>query len=786
MPTAQRPVALPARPAAPAVVPGAGARRPLPAGAVKWSRTWLDGKGLPQTGDHEVPVDGNDRRTEHLRYTCKGHIEVDGVKQPCDQQQWALPDEPVKFCPDHGCALDAADKPQRAPLLPWPAMWQAVEPSARGLYLLGVSVAAGAVLQQAQVPSWSALAATPALAVGAYAGARQWLARRRPNVREDTRRRRARAVGYAATAGGVATTAMAATDPATWPGRVAWALAGVADVVAVVPWWRYLAEQRNRPAPEPPPAEVVVEHKPSPDEIDAAEAARIWAEHVAHPGTRLDVARWQRIACGWQAVVEATKRGALNNLGGDAMKATIRRVAGAYNVPKSAVTWIEEYEDSPNLALLLVQPNNPLKEPQIWRGPESIRIERNRIVAEVGRLIDGTPMDEVLFRVGQGVFGALTLGSTGSGKSERLRLKLVIERWASYLDPATGQRRGLYLSFLHDPKRLEAFAEFRNAVHGYGITRDDAHLMVDAFTREMVRRYDFLATLKWTDAKGRPRAGGVPWNPLVHGPILSVIWDEFHALAGDAEFVKKLETLARYVRACAMRNELASHMGTLGDTGSQALRDMVAGGRATLLRTTSGLNAALATGGQLTGDPRGLPREPGMCLVADGETATMMGRHGYIPNDDAADRLGGRSLYDWLFDDHNQPIGYPAVIPPETAEAFGAEFMEWMAAGRSEAGRESRLWAPTQPVPSADDLSSLDALRRILFDAPAPISRDQIIASPLWRFGVTSTLTAALNKGQAATPPWIVRHGGGRATTFELTPAAREEYGARLAEAVAE
>lgn len=769
---------------------------PLPTGAARMSKTWVDAKGLPHVTLFAVPVDANDYRTAHVRYRCRGHVDVTGGdgqvrRQPCDVDRWVLPGDKPGFCPDHGCELGSDDRVS-TPALPLADIWRQAERSTRPLWALVAEAGIGAALHAGDVSAMAPAALTPALAFAAHRVVRRRLVKRATKPRAtggarmeegqtsgrvvETIERRARLAAYLGAASGAWLTAAATVDPASLVGKVVWASLPLWWAVGAAPWWARVEAQRNAPKPTQPVAPDAVE--PSDDEKAAAEAARMWAEGGVAANTRLDTATWRRIPCGWQAEVAATKRGALNSLGGDNMK-TIRKVAAAFGTPRSAVTWIEEYDEDPNRGLVLIQPNNPLKDPQLWAGPASIQITRSRIEADVGRMIDGTPMVEHLYRFGWGAPGGLTIGSTGSGKSERLRLRLLLERWASFEDPATGQRKGLFLSFLHDPKRLESFAEFRNAIHGYGITRDDAHIMIDAMLREMIRRYEMLSASKWIDGKKRRRRGAVKWNPLVHGPLIHVIWDEFHELAGDKAFVEKLEKLARYQRACGMGATLASHMGTIGDTGSQALRDMVAGGRATLLRTTSGLNAALATGGQLTADPRGLPRQPGMCLVADGESATLMARHAYVEGDEAR---AERTLYDWLFDDDNNPIGFPAEIPPETAEAFGPEFMEWMAAGQSARGRDGWVYKAAPPQVSAEDGSAKDGLFQILLLADRPLSRKEIGENAAWRWSVTQTLTNAINAGLEAAPPWLLRSKDGKNVFFTLAPAAREQAAAAVEE----
>lgn len=769
---------------APTRMPTARDRRPLPEGAVAWSRVYVDRNGLPVETPFSAPVDVNGRRTEHIRVACWKPIAVDGKPGQCARDSWIMPGDPVQHCPDHGTLLSAREAPKE-PRLPWSAMWQAVEAPARPVWVLAAEAAIGIGMHAADVsPVW-ALAGSGLVTAGAYAGTRWYLTRRALRLghlhpgqkggrRVDTINRRARVMLYAGTLATGWLTAATSLDLSTALGRLVWASLPVAWALSAAPWWRYLEADRNRPAP----VEVeLVDDAPADDAdmVAAAEAAETWAEHVAFKGTRLDPTTWQRTVAGWQAVI-TSKRGALVSLTDtDRLKSTIAKIAAGYGVKRAAITWIPEHEDDPNQALLLIQPHNPLSDGEIWGGPKTIDMEAG--IAENGRLIDGTPMTKRLYVYGWGAPSGIAIGTTGGGKSMHARRDLVIERWASYPDPTTGGRKGAFISILHDPKRLESYAEFRRAVHAYGVTPEDAHRIVDALLRECYRRYDTMGARPWTDRKGRERDGGPAWDPRIHGPIISAYFDEFHIMAKDKEFVAKLEELARMQRACGMRVELMTHMATIGDTGSQALRDLLAGGRATLFRTTSGLNSALATGGTLTGDPRGLPKDPGMCFVSDGETPTMVGRESWIPSDDAQHE---HTLYDWLFDEHNQPIGYPAVIPPETLEAFGAEFMRWAVDGHKPGGRELPASTPIA-VRRQEDLKAVETLRQILFQAGRPLGRMEIAEHRLWRFGVTSTLTQVLRAGQDAKPPWLVKLPKGKGV-YDLTPAAREELDAATAE----
>lgn len=761
----------------PIAAPAVRNRRPLPDGAAKWSRFYIDNRGVHES-PYEVPVDANDRRTEHIRVSCTKVAD-------CRRDAWILPGDPVVFCRDHGAAL-SAEKLRKDPVLPWTAMWHAVEKPLRPAWVLAAEAAAGLGLYEGEFTPLAAIAAGGCATAAAYAATRIYLTRRavrRHNIERgqktgrhvETIGRRARTAGYAGVIGTGWLAVASSVDPNTTLGRIVWASLPIAWAVGAAPWWRYLEAERNRPAPVIAVATVPVAAEPSDDAIAAAEAAASWTSDVGFANTRLDPATWQRTVAGWQAVIVATKKGALVSLTDtELMRNAIGKICAGFGVKRSAITWISEHDDDPNKALLLVQPNNPLKEGQVWEGPASIDMEKG--VAVSGRTIDGKPMFEVLYRKGWGAPNRVTLGGTGAGKSERVRRRMVMERWAYFTDPATGVKRGAFLTILHDPKDLDSYGEFATALPAYGTTRDEAHIIVDALIREMDRRYGFKKTIRWQDKRMRERFGSLPWDPAIHGPIISSFWDEFHELAGDKEFVDKLTRLARKQRACGMTFEMLSHGGTIGDTGSQVLRDL-AGGITTLFRTKNALNLALTAGGVQVGDPRTLPTEPGMCFVVDGETqSSMMARGSWIPADENEHEV---TLYDYLFDHDNQPIGYQNEIPPETAEAFGREFMEWAEAGKRPGGRDAKASPSSAFVrigtDVGQDLNAEQALRRILFGADKPLSRGEIAGSSGWgQRGVTSTLTKSLRAGQDARPPWLVKLEKGNGV-YELAAAAREE-----------
>ena len=776
--TEHRPAPLPPR-GAPSGAP-ASPRKPLPAGATKWSKAWLDSSGKPQSTPYEVPVDANDQRTEHVRHTCRGMIEVGGVKQACDQVAWLLPDDPRKHCPDHGCLLEPEGGARKEPLLPWPAMWRSVEPSARPLWILLAEAAAGLGVHNVDLPAWQALTGVPVLAAAGYAATRWWLTRRavrnerivegqKDGRRVDTIRRRARGAAYAGTAAGGWLTVAAAVDPASPLGLATWTALPVLWALSSGPWWLHLARLRNRPAPPQAlesagPVTTATSASVGPDPV-AVQDAEHWATTVAVSGglqgTTVDVSTWQADDGGRRMVIRnQARRGALTD---ERLRQALPLIAGAFDVSRSAIGWVEEYEGSPNAALLLVQPNSPLNELVSWKPVDVL--PAGRAVAHMGMRIDGSDLTTRLWTPGWGAPSRIILGTKGSGKSETVRL-LILAMLKARIESAAGPRR-LVAPFLHDPKRGADYGAFRRQVSGFSITSDTLHLIVEAFAREMERRYDALANTVWTDSKGRQREGERPFDPATMGPVLSLIMDEFHVDAKDKALMAKLDPMGRKMRAAGIELNVATHLATIGDTGSQGFRDMTAGGEAWLLRTTLGLNASLATGGTLTGDPRLLPRVAGMVLHASGEEATMQARVAYVEPE---------ALYDLLYDDNNNSLIQPIEWPQETLDAFGPDFVQWMRECQQQPVGSAPVAPPSgfkpagQPSTSAEDLKAFNVLLAVLGAADGPCRRPQVMEDPRWVWS-TKTLTNVLRAGQDTDPPLLQKVDGSNGA-YELT-----EYG---------
>lgn len=475
-----------------------------------------------------------------------------------------------------------------------------------------------------------------------------------------------------------------------WRGPLLTALLTGVSTVATRPFVKWADANRARRSYVEEPEDVTVTVvAPEPQKDGSADggrqAAEDWAKWVAPKlkNTRLLPASYGTVIGGWSIDILGDVPGALDveMFMGEQAKATIRLISQTYHVKTEALNFVPDADDVRKVKML-VQPNPPLRQGEIWT-PYGGTIDVDKGLARTGRFVNGDSMWEPFIKWGWGVPSKIVIGTTGSGKSENLRKQILIERYMYYIDEATGEKKGLFATFLQDFKRYESYGEFKQALPAIGCTREDAYVMLAALIREMNRRYDMLAGEQWTDSKGRQREGSVKFDPRKgHGPFLSWIIDEFHEIAKDSIFMGLIANLARKMRACGIRITVGTHLGTLGDMGDRGFRDMLAGGYALLGRTTDGLTGVV-TGGQLTGDPRTLPKVPGMCYVADAEQATMLARQSFSPNDEEAEKLGiEKCLYDWLFDDDGNEVGYPAELPVETLNAFGPEWQLWAETGR--------------------------------------------------------------------------------------------------------
>ncbi len=708
-----------------AQVPQAGASTApgLPTGAVRMSRTYYDQAGVLRTAADPVPVDGSGSLTGQ-RYRCRQHGAAPGwvslnVKTPpaCEAVNCGKRMVPVEI--------------KRPPLLPWRALWDAVEMPLRPVWFLAGAAGAGVLVEAGDVPALALLAAAPV----AGEVSRRW-ARRRETAKavrwgrlerndpdgdrrlRDAIDRQSRMVGYTVAAGGgwLALAAAAGVDPTTPAGWLASAVLLAVWGVPAFTWWRKQRIERNRPRTVLP--DVVVDDDEPVDAGDALEMEirRIWDEVLAVragqllgrgpdgvpvkaatngklAGTRLD--DWHRVTGGWGATIV----GPIGAYESEAFAAAVGKIASAYSMKKSMITVLPDPDDE-NQATLLAQRNPPIKDAIRWSGPASINAVKG--VAPVAMYADGADVLYELYRPGWGVPHVAAFGTTGSGKSEFLNQLFTIDRWAHHVDEH-GVAHGIVANFLIDPQQGQSFAPFLDDLAAPVATSlDEAILLVEALTEEMLRRNRYLARVEYRDDRGRKRRGRKWWNPIIDGPILSLTIDEAHDYLSVKKFAEPVTKAGRMWRKCGGQLRVATHTPLLSDLGgSMALRDMLTGGFVWVGRTANSLSGPTAFNGRLPADPRSIPQVPGLAYILTGlQPKAMLARTMWEPD-----------YYDWVRDDQDQPIGHPAVLPQVTLDTFGKGYAQWV-----EQTGCGELWtpAPVKPAPARPAQADVDAVMLVL------------------------------------------------------------------------
>jgi hypothetical protein len=765
--------------------PGATAAPGMPSGAQRTSRTYYDTSGRQQRSAIPVPVDqyGTIAGTQ---YRCRQH-------GPAGWFPLSVKSAPA--CERCGKRMVAMEV-RRPPLLPWRELWSVVERPLRPVWALAGMAAAGFVVDAAGIPTVVVSAAVPLAGVGAWRVAtavqvgravrRGRLDHEDPAGGKRLRAsidRAARSVGYG-TAGVVAALSAAAgfgVDLSTWPGRVAAAALFAAWLAPAATWWRRERLARGRPEP----IVVAVEAEPEPDLTDPGEVEvrKIWDTVLAVragqvidygpggvpvkasangklAGTHLE--DWHRVAGGWGATIV----GPIGAYESEQFLAAVGKIASAYSMKKSMITVLPDPDDE-NQSTILAQRSSPIKDTVRWSGPKSIDVQRG--VAPVALYADGEQAFYELYRPGWGVPHVAVFGTTGSGKSEVLNQLFTIDRWAHYVDD-NGVAHGIVADFLVDPQQGQSFAPFLDDLAAPVATSlDEATLLVEALTAEMLRRNRYLARVEYADERGRKRRGRKWWNPLVDGPILALTIDEAHDFLSDRRFSTLVTKAGRMWRKCGGQLRIATHTPLLTDLGgSMALRDVLTGGFVWVGRTANSLSGPTAFNGRLPADPRTIPAIPGMAYVLTGlQPKAMLARTEWEPD-----------YYDWVRDDNDRPIGYPAVLPQVTVETFGPAYAQWVK--QTSAGE---LWTPEEPVrEQAPPQRSVDAVLLVLVRAMRPLSMDDL-DQELRNAGLslaTRTVREALKQLRDAKPA-LVEAAPGRKHT---ATAAGVEEALAVAEAV--
>lgn len=768
--TTQQVAERPAPPFAPAPAATAGM---LP-GASRMSKIYYDGQGRRCTAAVPVPID-QFGKVVGAEYECRR----------CDVTRWFSASlKGIPTCDACGRRMVALPI-RKASLLPWRGLWDVAERPLRPVWALPAMAAAGYAMDRSAVPALVVAGALPVAGLLTRRVAAWQLVRvaiDKGRLDEDApgfdRRiraaidRQARLVGYGAAAGTgwLALVAALGVDPSTTAGRIALAAMAAVWLVPAATWWW----KRRQVQPEPEPEAVVVDDEPEaePDgpliDADEAQTRHRWTMYVAakqgqpigkDPKTGEIVAAprngklvgariedWHRVdgGCAWTAVGVPGVHTAESFLGAKGA------VASAFRMKKSMVTCIPDPEDEAQ-ALYLAQRSSPIGDDVRWAGPDSICMET--LTAPVARFIDGGLVPYEICRVNWGVPHVAAFGTTGSGKSEFLNLLFTIDRWAHRVDER-GDKHGIVADFLIDPQQGQSFAPFLDDLAGpVATTLDEAMLLVQALTAEMLRRNRYLAreAKTWDEKRKKWRTGRKWWDPRIDGPILALTIDESHNYLSHKPFAKLVVDAGRMWRKCGGQLRIGTHTPLLGDLGgSMALRDMLTGGFVWVGRTANGLSGPTAFNGRLPVDPRTIPPVPGMSYILSGPSPkAMLARAMFEPD-----------WYDWVRDEQDRPIGYPAVLPEVTVATFGGAYAKWVKAAK--AGEQ---WVPDEPAAggSADaSLRAMDAVLLVLAKANDPLDMDGLDGE-LRRRGIEfsrRTLRDALSKLRKADPPLVQSQGG--------------------------
>lgn len=700
-----------------------------PVGAVREQRRYLDADGRYRTARDPVPVDEFGRLVGSP-YRCPRCVKVAWV--PASKAKAGLP----PMCPVHERPMRPWNL-KRAPLLPYRALWDAVERPLRPVWALGALAAAGVALDAGEVPAAACVGAAPLVGVAAARAAR-WRSIRRqvrannldpadPQAHKRLRAaidRAARRCGYAAGAAACGLSAVAGLGVDGRAGAVGWGLLLASWLPSAATWWR---QDRHREAPRP----VVAEPPPADDgpQVDPAEAdvRRVWdsvlavrqGQVVGHDGGGQPVRAkrdaklagtgledWHPVSGGWAATIV----GPVGAYESDQFVKAVGAIASAFSVRKNMVTVMPDPEDE-NRSTVMIQRTSPIRETPRWPGPDSIDVKRG--LAPVMMYADGEPVMYEIYRRGWGVPHVGVFGTTGVAKSSLIELLFVIDRWTHH------EGRGLVADFLIDPQQGQSFPDFIDELAAPpACSLPEALMLVRALTQEAFRRNRYLAReAKWWDERRKKwRTGRKWWDPLVDGPILALTIDEAHDYLSNREFATLVTKAGRMWRKCGMQVRIATHTPLLSDLGgSMALRDMLTGGFVWVGRTANSLSGPVAFNGRLPVDPRLIPAEPGMAFPL---TATN-------PKPMLARTMWQEDWYDWLRDKDDRQIGYPAVLPAETLAAFGDEYRQWASA--SAAGQ---LWSPdTSQSPARAPVGGssvspeqvMEAVFEVLADSAAPL-----------------------------------------------------------------
>lgn len=473
-------------------------------------------------------------------------------------------------------------------------------------------------------------------------------------------------------------------------------------------------------------------YRPTLEEAGDSSAEQTWAERVAAqgkalPGSRLDDIR--KIRAGW--------RGRIRLLAGDqstddAVAATAR-IASAYEKPAAQVIVEATEEGVASHAQLTVLDRNPLRATRFWAQPT---FDPATGAFDLGVYADAGIARFEFLAPGSGAQHALVAGTTGSGKTNTV---------STILTEAHLSRQ--VVVWLVDPQLGQSLPAWNQHTDWTALGTEQAMSALRAFKRVMMARSARMATLDWTDAKGRVRNGKDHYTLDPFMPLHYLVIEEAHHLLLDPiygpEAVKLLEDAGKMGRKTGSGICLVTQLPSLDQLGgSQTLRAMLSSGNVIVHRTSDKVTGNMAFSGALPVEPHKLPRR-----FPDGSATHGLG---YLLGS-AARQAAMRT---WLVDD---PYGVATSLPPLTLEPDSAA-----AAGEVYAHRHDQDPAAHTVTDETGDDTDIpertqqerepllaDRLHTILTERGETNRGDLIAATHASPRGVTNALNDLITEGRA-------------------------------------
>jgi hypothetical protein len=273
-------------------------------------------------------------------------------------------------------------------------------------------------------------------------------------------------------------------------------------------------------------------------------------------------------------------------------------VAGAWH---SAVTEVYAERDPKGVTTrgyLTILPGSGLKGGRFWDGSG---MDPATGLARIGRFADGADAHEKWYEPRYGCYHDLDSGTTGSGKSELLNLKIFI-----------ALATGWFVPVILDPQEGQSLPFWRDRCI-YASGEEQVGKRLRGLYAGFLDRSSLLSTWRWDD--DGVEMPGMPFfdYDLLGGKlkIPLIILDEAHLVLKDGTKVQRQITadvvaMARLIRKAGGKMVLATQLPSLADLGgSQALRDMLRGGNVWSGRTANKVASGMLG---LTKDPSEIPR----------------------------------------------------------------------------------------------------------------------------------------------------------------------------------